>query len=57
VTPPVGSVLFIGTAIGKISVGESMRSIWPFWFAALGVLLIVTFFPEMSLWLPALLRA
>jgi TRAP-type C4-dicarboxylate transport system permease large subunit len=34
-----------------------MRSIWPFWFAALGVLLIVTFFPELSLWLPALLRA
>jgi tripartite ATP-independent transporter DctM subunit len=57
VTPPVGSVLFIGTAIGKISVGESMRSIWPFWFAALGVLMIVTFFPELSLWLPALLRA
>lgn len=57
VTPPVGSVLFIGTAIGKISVGESMRSIWPFWFAALGVLLIVTFFPQLSLWLPALLRA
>ncbi|MCS4235789.1 TRAP transporter large permease [Stenotrophomonas rhizophila] len=56
VTPPVGSVLFIGTAIGKISVGESMRSIWPFWFAALGVLVIVTFFPELSLWLPALLR-
>jgi tripartite ATP-independent transporter DctM subunit len=57
VTPPVGSVLFIGTAIGKISVGESMRSIWPFWFAAVGVLLIVTFFPQLSLWLPALLRA
>ena len=57
VTPPVGSVLFIGTAIGKISVGESMRSIWPFWFAALAVLFIVTFFPQLSLWLPALLRA
>ena len=57
VTPPVGSVLFIGTAIGKISVGQSMRTIWPFWFAALGVLLIVTFFPSLSLWLPAALRA
>ena len=57
VTPPVGSVLFIGTAIGKISVGESMRSIWPFWFVALGVLLVVAFFPGLSLWLPHLLRA
>jgi len=57
VTPPVGSVLFIGTAIGKITVGQSMRTIWPFWLVALAVLLIVTFFPALSLWLPAALRA
>ena len=56
VTPPVGSVLFIGTAIGKITVGQSMKTIWPFWLAGLGVLLVVTFFPQLSLWLPALLR-
>ncbi len=56
VTPPVGSVLFIGTAIGKVTVGEVMRTIWPFWLAGLGVLLIVTFFPQLSLWLPAVLR-
>jgi TRAP-type C4-dicarboxylate transport system permease large subunit len=52
----VGSVLFIGTAIGKISVGESVRSIWPFWLAAVFGLLLVTFFPQLSLWLPALMR-
>lgn len=57
VTPPVGSVLFIGTAIGKISVGQSMRSIWPFWLAGLGVLLVIAFFPDLSLWLPRLLRS
>ena len=56
VTPPVGSVLFIGTAIGKISIGQSMRTIWPFWLAGLVVLLIVAFFPGLSLWLPALLK-
>ncbi|KAF1686817.1 hypothetical protein B1992_05325 [Pseudoxanthomonas broegbernensis] len=56
VTPPVGSVLFIGTAIGKISVGQSMRTIWPFWLAGLGVLLVVAFFPQLSMWLPAVLR-
>ena len=55
VTPPVGSVLFIGTAIGKISISQSMRTIWPFWLAALAVLLVVTFFPQLSLWLPDLL--
>lgn len=56
VTPPVGSVLFIGTAIGKITVGECMRTIWPFWLAGLSVLLVVAFFPQLSLWLPAVLR-
>jgi tripartite ATP-independent transporter DctM subunit len=56
VTPPVGSVLFIGTAIGKITVGECMRTIWPFWLAALAVLLVIAFVPELSLWLPGVLR-
>ncbi|HUH55656.1 MAG TPA: TRAP transporter large permease [Rhodanobacter sp.] len=56
VTPPVGSVLFIGTAIGKISIAESMKTIWPFWLAAVAGLLVVTFFPQLSLWLPALMR-
>ncbi|HWU76660.1 MAG TPA: TRAP transporter large permease [Rhodanobacter sp.] len=56
VTPPVGSVLFIGTAIGKISVAEAMKTIWPFWLAAVAGLLVVTFFPQLSLWLPALMR-
>ncbi|WP_372017213.1 TRAP transporter large permease [Pseudoxanthomonas sp. 10H] len=57
VTPPVGSVLFIGTSIGKITVAQSMRTIWPFWLAALAVLLLVALFPQLSLWLPAALRA
>ncbi|MBP6215833.1 MAG: TRAP transporter large permease [Luteimonas sp.] len=57
VTPPVGSVLFVGTAIGKITIGESLRTIWPFWLAGLAVLLVVAFWPPLSLWLPALLRA
>ncbi|UNK58731.1 TRAP transporter large permease [Pseudoxanthomonas daejeonensis] len=55
VTPPVGSVLFIGTAIGKITIAQSMRTIWPFWLAGLCVLLVVAFFPQVSLWLPDLL--
>ena len=55
VTPPVGSVLFIGTAIGKITIAQSMRTIWPFWLAGLGVLLVVAFFPGLSLWLPSVL--
>ncbi|KOR48574.1 hypothetical protein ADT25_02865 [Xanthomonas oryzae] len=56
-TPPIGSVLFIGTSIAQITIAQSMRTIWPFWLAALRVLLIVAFFPELSLWLPRALRA
>ena len=56
VTPPVGSVLFVGAAIGQIDVARTLRSIWPFWLAALAVLLLVTLLPGLSLWLPAQLR-
>ena len=56
VTPPVGSVLFVGTAIGRISVGEALKTIWPFWLAAFAVLLAVAFVPALSLWLPVALR-
>jgi tripartite ATP-independent transporter DctM subunit len=56
VTPPVGSVLFVGAAIGKIQVGEALRTIWPFWLAALAVLLLVTLVPALSLALPAALK-
>ncbi|MGD9967996.1 MAG: TRAP transporter large permease [Hyphomonadaceae bacterium] len=54
--PPIGSVLFVGSAIGGITITEAMRSIWPFFFAALIVLLLVTFVPALSLTLPALWR-
>ncbi|MBI2746664.1 MAG: TRAP transporter large permease [Burkholderiales bacterium] len=55
-TPPVGSVQFVGCAIGEISVGQVMRSIAPF-YGALGVcLLLVTYVPAFSLWLPGLMK-
>jgi tripartite ATP-independent transporter DctM subunit len=56
VTPPVGSVLFVGAAIGRIEVAQTLRTIWPFWLAALAVLVVVTFVPALSLWLPAAIR-
>ncbi len=54
ITPPVGSVLFVGAGIGQISVGQALRSIWPFYLAALSVLLLVVLVPSLSLWLPGL---
>jgi tripartite ATP-independent transporter DctM subunit len=56
ITPPVGSVLFVGTAIGKISIAQTMRTIWPFYLAGLVVLALVTSVPALSLWLPSALR-
>ena len=53
-TPPVGSVQFVACAIGRISIGESMRTIWPFYGASVAVLLLVTYVPGLSLWLPRL---
>jgi tripartite ATP-independent transporter DctM subunit len=55
-TPPVGSVLFVGCAVGKITIREAMRTIWPFFGASVLVLLVVTFVPALSLWLPTLFR-
>ena len=52
VTPPVGAVLFVGCAVGGIPIERSLRSIWPFYFAMIGVLLLVTAFPQLSLALP-----
>ncbi len=56
ITPPVGSVLFVGAAIGRIEVAQTLRTIWPFYGAAAAVLMLVTLFPALSLWLPAALR-
>jgi tripartite ATP-independent transporter DctM subunit len=56
ITPPIGSVLFVGTAIGKISIGDTLRTIWPFYLAVVVVLLTVAYVPALSLWLPSLLR-
>lgn len=56
ITPPVGSVLFVGTAIGKISVTETLKTIRPFYFSALAVLFIVVYVPQLSLSLPSLLK-
>lgn len=55
-TPPVGAVLFVGCAVGRISIWQAMRTIWPFYGAAVITLLLVTYVPALSLWLPAQFR-
>ena len=55
VTPPVGSVLFVGCAVAKLTIEQVTRKIWPFYAAMFVVLMIVTYVPAISLWLPNLM--
>jgi tripartite ATP-independent transporter DctM subunit len=54
VTPPVGTTLFVGCAIGKVPIERASRHLWPFWIAMLVVLLLVTYIPALTLWIPSL---
>ncbi|MCV2354327.1 TRAP transporter large permease [Paucibacter sp. B2R-40] len=51
-TPPVGTTQVVGCAIGGVSVGTVMKTIWPFYGALIAALMLVTFVPAFSLWLP-----
>ena len=54
VTPPVGSVLFVGCAVAKVRIEETVRTIWPFYGAMVLALLLVTYVPAISMYLPNL---
>ncbi|MEW9668365.1 TRAP transporter large permease [Ammoniphilus sp. 3BR4] len=54
-TPPVGTVLFVGCAIGKVPVGKASRALMPFFFAKVAVLFLITYIPEIALWLPQMM--
>ncbi len=56
VTPPVGSVLFVGAAIGKISVEKTIKTIWPFYMALVVALILITYIPAISMALPNMLK-
>ena len=55
VTPPVGSVLFVASAVSKRKIEEVVRSMLPFYAMLLVVLALVTYVPAISLWLPGVL--
>jgi len=54
-TPPVGSCLFVGCAVGKLPMEKAIRTIWPFYLAIFVALMLITFVPAISLTLPRLL--
>ena len=49
--PPVGAILFVGCAVGKVTMEQVMRRIWPFYGVMFGVLMLVTYIPSLSLWM------
>ncbi|TJY41316.1 TRAP transporter large permease [Cohnella pontilimi] len=51
-TPPVGTVLFVGAAIGNISIPQATKSMMPFFYVLCIVLLILTYIPGLVMWLP-----
>ena len=54
-TPPVGTTQFVGCTIGGVSVGTVMKTIWPFYGGLIVALMLVTYVPAFTMWLPQLL--
>jgi TRAP-type C4-dicarboxylate transport system permease large subunit len=48
-TPPVGTTLFISNSIARVSMVQAARELWPFYLAALTVLLLFSFVPALTL--------
>lgn len=55
-TPPVGTVLFVGCAIGGVSLSAGTKAMMPFFYSMIIVLLVITYIPQVSLWLPSLFK-
>ncbi len=54
-TPPVGTVLFVGVGVAKTSIAQVVRPLLPLYAAMIVALLVVTYVPEITLWLPRVL--
>ncbi|MCQ6277115.1 TRAP transporter large permease [Bacillus sp. V3B] len=56
-TPPVGSGLFLASSLGKVRLESLVKAIWPFVIVSITVLLLVTYIPDLVLWIPSLFEA
>jgi tripartite ATP-independent transporter DctM subunit len=55
ITPPVGMIMYVVCALGKVSISEFSRAVWPFLIALMIALFLVTYIPALAMWLPNLL--
>jgi len=56
ITPPVGSTLFVGCAIGRVKMEEMVRPLLPFYLVMFIALMLITYVPWISLWLPNMIE-
>lgn len=54
-TPPVGAVLFVGCSVGQIPIEKATKHLWPFYLVMFIMLMLITFIPNISLWLPSMI--
>jgi len=55
-TPPVGTSLLVGCSIGKVSVERTVRELAPFYLVMIVLLMVITFLPDLSLFLPGMIE-
>jgi tripartite ATP-independent transporter DctM subunit len=56
VTPPVGPTMVVGCAIGRVTMEQISKQLWPFYIVMFVVLMLVTYLPALSLWLPSMYK-
>lgn len=56
VHPPVGTVQFVGCAIGEVPIGQVMKTVWPYYLAIWTAINLVTYVPSFSTWLPTIIN-
>lgn len=55
ITPPVGTTLFVGVKVGGVKLEDVIKQLVPYFVAIIAVLMLVTYIPQLSLWLPSLM--
>lgn len=55
ITPPVGSGLYVGASVGQVKVEDLIKPLIPFYIAIIAVLMLITYLPELTLFLPKML--
>jgi tripartite ATP-independent transporter DctM subunit len=54
-TPPVGSTLFVGCAIGRVRIEDMVRPLIPFYLTMFVTLMLITYIPQIAMWLPGMI--